>query len=566
MPGLLAGLMILMLAGCAGLKSREKYSEFIMVDVFASESNAPGLQSGWFGKIVKDKFNMELNVIAPNAVEDGDSLFQTRVASGSVGDLLICNVGGGILKQLADAGLILDMEKWLDDDSSVMKYRGAVERFSRLAGREGIYAVPTELSENSPTTPAVGLEPNYGPYLRWDIYEKIGCPPVEDLEDLLSVLKQMQEAYPVTEQGEPVYALSLFGDWDRNMMTFARNVACFYGYDEVGMALLSSDSGEIQNPAEKDSVYRRGIDFLYQANQMGLIDPDSPTQNYETVYRKTQNGQVLFAFWSWFGQQAYNTPGNTAEGKGFKMVPIQDMKISVNGCQPGGSSEMAVMIGSQAEDPARLADFIDWLYSPEGIMASQASGPSDACGPEGLTWEMKESGPALTEFGRQALGGEMVSVPAEWGGGTWQEGVCAFNVTFVQTVDTNPETGVPYMYTLWESARNERTLLDERWTAVTGADNAMEYLETQDMLVAAPGDSYASGKEDYQITTIRSQCADCLTDYSWKMVFAGDEETYAALAQTMTQNLENLKFDLLFTYDSRQAEEKYRERQDMIHE
>lgn len=62
------------------------YSEFISVDVFDALANYEGVQSGWFQKVVKDKFNMELNIIAPNVSGGGDTLFQTRSAAGNLGD------------------------------------------------------------------------------------------------------------------------------------------------------------------------------------------------------------------------------------------------------------------------------------------------------------------------------------------------------------------------------------------------------------------------------------------------------------------------------------------------
>ena len=567
--GTLICLMTLAVTGCSDLKGKMKgknYDEFITVDVFSSESNSPGIQTGWFGKIVRDKFNMELNIIASNTVEDGDALFQTRVASGNIGDLIICNTENGVLSQLIEAGLVIDMQEMLEADGYVMQYAEAVESMQNLAETDGIYAIPTEVSHNSPLIPSVGTEPNYAPYIRWDIYEKIGCPEINNLDELLQVLKQMQDIYPATETGEKVYAISLFGDWDRNMMTFARNIACMYGYDEAGITLLSSDDGSVESPLDQTSVYQKGIEFLYKANQMGLIDPDSRTQSYDTVFHKMQNGQVLFSFWSWMGQQAYNTPQNTEEGRGFKMVPVKDMKISINGCRPQGNQTIGVMIGSQADDPQRLADFIEWLYSPEGIMASQASGPSETCGPEGLTWEMGESGPELTEFGKSALGGESVEVPDEWGGGSWQEGICAFNVTFVQSVDTNPQTGEAYMYKLWNSGQKERTKLDDDWTEVTGVLNAMEYLEKHNMLIVAPGDSYVNAKEDYQITTIRNQCRVSLIGYSWDLIYAEDEMQFSGIFVEMEETLENLKFAQIFHYDEQCAREKNQERQEIVEE
>lgn len=77
------------LTGCGGDDKKEasnkgskdgNYEEFITVDVFDAFANYQGIQSGWFAKVVKDKFNMELNIIAPNVAGGGDTLYQTRSA------------------------------------------------------------------------------------------------------------------------------------------------------------------------------------------------------------------------------------------------------------------------------------------------------------------------------------------------------------------------------------------------------------------------------------------------------------------------------------------------------
>ena len=544
-----------------------KYEDTITVDVFASEANYQGIQSGWYAKLVKDKFNMELNIIAPNVAGGGDTLFQTRSAAGDLGDLIICNTSNGTLSQLVKAGLVQDMTDLLKDEENVNQYSEAIESMKSLAGedQDGIYAIPTEVSSNSPTTPSQGLEPNYGPYIRWDVYEEIGCPEINDLDDLLNVLKQMQDAHPTSDSGSKVYAISLFSDWDRNMMTLARNISAMYGYDEAGITLLANDGSEVQSPSADNSIYEKGLEFLYKANQMGLVDPDSTTQNYDTMYQKMQDGAVLFSFWSWMGQGAYNTPENTAQGKGFKLVPVKDMKIGVGGCKMLGNQEIAIMIGSNAEDPQRLADYIDWLYSPEGIMASQASGTSGACGPEGLTWEVQDGKSVLTDFGKEALGGAEVTVPDEWGGGTWKEGVCALNVSFVNAVDTNPETGEPYMYSLWDSTiQDNKTKLDEDWSNVTGADSAMGYLEDNDMLEVAPGDSYVTPDEDSQISNLRSQCGASLTDYSWRIVFADDQDKFDSLYKEMQDTLDGLNFNDVFEYDKERAEDKAAAREEVV--
>ena len=38
--------------------TEKKYDKFLTVDVFATQANYQGIQSGWFAEVVKDKFNM----------------------------------------------------------------------------------------------------------------------------------------------------------------------------------------------------------------------------------------------------------------------------------------------------------------------------------------------------------------------------------------------------------------------------------------------------------------------------------------------------------------------------
>lgn len=96
-----------------------------------------------------------------------------------------------------------------------------------------------------------------------------------------------------------------------------------------------------------------------------------------------------------------------------------------------------------------MADFIDWLYSAEGMeIAGHAAG---AAGPEGLTWELKDGGPVYTEFGMRALPGNDVPVPEERGGGSWKNVVPALNFKALSPVDIEPKTKEPYMTAMWSS-------------------------------------------------------------------------------------------------------------------
>lgn len=536
--------------------SNSKYEKFITVDVFDSQANYQGIQSGWFGKIVKDKFNMELNIIAPNVAGGGDTLFQTRSAAGDLGDLIVTGAGGGRLQDLVTAGLVLDMTDLLKDAEYVHKYDSAIEKTGELVKEDGIYAIPSEVSSSSPTTPSEGLEPTFGAYLRWDAYKAVGYPEMNTMEDLLSVLKKMQEAVPTSDSGKKTYGFSLFKDWDGNLMVNAKVLPAMYGYDEIGFVLAKADGSDYKSFIEDDSPYIRSLKFLFDANQMGLVDPESTTQNYDQVFAKYQDGQILYSQYAWLGQSAYNTEPNQAEGKGYMLAEIKDQKIFSYGCNINGSSQNCLMIGSKAEDPQRLADFIDWLYSPEGIMASCAQ-TSSTCGPEGLTWEMKDGEPILTEFGKKALFGEKVEVPAEWGSGTWKDGISTLNYKAVNPLDINPETGFAYTHVVWDSVLNQdATELVKEWRKTTGADTTMDLLKENDQIAVAPGSGYVVPEEDSQIATLRGQIKAVIVENSWKMVFAKDEAEFNQYLETMQDTANGLGFDQVLEYDMQCAKDQ----------
>lgn len=544
-------------------KEKCPYKEFITVDVFDAQANFQGIQSGWFAKVVKDRFNMELNIIAPNVAGGGDTLYGIRSAAGNLGDLVIVDGEKGNLESMVTAGLIMDMSGYLKG-KDIMQYETAIRDLNNRVSATGIYAIPSELSRNSPLTSSETMEPTYGPYLRWDLYGQLGYPEIKTLEDLLPVLRDMQELMPYSDAGNPTYAFSFFKDWDGNLMNNAKQPACLYGYDESGFVLAKADGSDYQSIVDSDSMYMRTLKFYYEANQLGLVDPESPTQNYDSVFLKYQQGDIFFCIWPWLSQSAYNTLSNKEAGKGFMLAPIDDMQIYSYGCRPMGNDQEIICIGSNAKDPERLADFIDWLYSEEGVFNNSAQVAGGTAGPEGLTWERTENGPVLTDFGMQALMNGDVELPEEWGGGLWSDGISELNYKPIVQSDLTKD-GFPYAYQLWDSVTTmENTELDENWRVHMGAESTLEYLNGHNMIVVSPGCNFNYPSEDPEITTMRSQCRNIIVDYSWKMIFAGDEEEFYSLQSTMQSKVKSLGYDEVYAFDLEAAKEKTAAQQKIV--
>lgn len=536
--------------------SSGKYKEFITVDVFDSLANYQGIQGGWFAKIVKDKFNMELNIIAPNVSGGGDTLFESKLVTGDLGDLIIWGGSSTQYNEMISSGLLLDMSKYLKD-KKIMRYKDLITTINTYNQNEKIYAIPTYLSSLSPYTPANATDPNYGPYLRWDLYSELGYPKISTLEDLLPVLVKMKELMPLTESGESTYAFSFFKDWDGSFMNEAKHIANIYGYDPVGFVLAKGDGTDYQNILDPNSLYMRGLKFYFNANQLGLVDPNSPYQNYSQSFQKYKNGDIFYCNLSWIAMPAYNTTDHLNDGKAFMMASIDDMKIYCDGIMP---LLRVIGIGSKAKDPKRLADFIDWLYSPEGISLLYTESNVTA-GPKGLTWNMNESGPYLTDFGKQVFFAGDTEVPEKWGGGTWSEGLPKLNIIPVVNRELD-DNGYPYAYTLWDSVLSmDVSTVEADWRRFSGAKYTLEYLDNTNQILISTNYNYNDISDSDDIYNKRALCSKYIVDYSWKMIFAKDEVEFNDLYQELISFLKTLGYDDVVAFDMKKAMINNEERQ-----
>ncbi|MGN6446409.1 ABC transporter substrate-binding protein [Amnibacterium sp.] len=530
-----------------------KWSKPITVTVFDDLANYQGLQTGWFAALVQKKFNIKLNVIAPNVAGGGETLFNTRSAAGDLGDLVVLG-SAQHLTQAAKGGLLYDASSFYKNMSSAKKYDAAVAFTNQ--GMKGKVAFPSSVSSRKPSQPSEGADPTFGPYVRWDLYGKVGYPQVNTLEDLLPVFQEMQKAAPKAPNGKPTYAFSLFKDWDGNMMTAAKQPACYYGFDEMGFVLAAADGSSYESLIDSGSHYVRALRFFHKGSQLGLMDPDSPTQNFSTQNAKFQNGQVLYCFWPWVCKPAYNTDANMNAGRGFEMLDLKDAKIFSYGAQPLGSSSNSIGIGVKAQDPQRMAAFIDWLYSAEGVYAN-GSQTGSAPGPKGLTWELPKKGdPELTAFGKNAmLGGSTQQVPSGWGTGTYAKGVSALNVTLVTAVDEDPATGQPFLVTEWPSYLKETSnALTQDWSGrMGGAKTTIDYLQSHGQLSVGAGSGYVAPQDTAEIQTLRNQIKSVIVQASWRMAMATSDADFESQLKDMQSTAKGLGYEKVLAVDMEHA-------------
>lgn len=550
--------VLVLLSACSGKTAAPEQSDAsadpskqpeITLNVYSNLANYSGIQTGWFAKVVKDKFNIKLNIIGGG----GQQKEATMLASGDLGDIQVAiNI-----KDSIKAGLLLDWNKngLLDKyGQDIKKYAGqALEANSKqFGGGTAIYGIGNNVGSGS--GPSEGTDMNVGPHIRWDLYQKLGSPEIKTLDDYLSVLKQMQQLSPKSDSGKPTYGFSVWSDWDNFSSFNVKNIGSLYGYSDADgfnvqdqMILTKANEAKWQGLLDDNGYYMKGVKFFFDANKMGLLDPDSLTQKFADVSNKYKDGQILFSQFSW-ASSSFNTPERTSAGKGFAFVPFGDGQMFSTGFTPYGGT-WNWTIGAKTKYPERVMQFLNWLYAPEGIMESNY-------GPKGLIWDIKDGKPTLTDFGYKAVKGSD-KMPDEYGGGLYSEGGSQINNTTISRSMINPETGEPYDHTMWTSYLNHNPdPVTKSWRDAMGALTVRDYVVKNNKVAVAPAysSSEAPATEPSDIKQKHSEVGKVIKEYSWKMMFAKDDNEFNSLKQQMLTKAKGLGYDDVVKWEVDQYE------------
>ncbi len=550
--GIIALAALITMTGCgktqkdANNKTSDK-SEVLTLDFFSGPGNFMGKQEGWYAKLIKDKFNIELNIISPNVAGGGDSLYQTRSAAGDLGDIIV--VSREKFRDCVKSGLIADISDQVEEAEYLKKFDKGINGLKEYLETDKVYGVPTWCSTRDSSEPDIaGVDPLDASYLRFDVFSDIGAPELKTYEDLLDALKKMQEKYPTTESGAKTYGFSFFKDWDGGYMKMANCLLNQLGYnmDNTGFYIKNGDASQVYEATDKDGPYYRALQILFKANQMGLVDPDSSSQTWDDYTAKVKDGSVLYAPWYWASVTHYNTPEKENNGVGYAFVPIDEANYYVEGCNPYGSDGNVLGIGSKADDIDRVFEFVDWYSSPENTY-----GYEGGLGPQGYLWDIKDGKPVPTEEGEKYLADPFNFMASEEiGGGQFDKGRMMTNATIQSTRDIDPATGESFVYDGWSSViEGKRTKLDDEWTERYGSKNAKEYLVENDKFEVSPGALMKTVQDPSDIATTRASVQETLINSSWKMVFANNEEEFNKLWDEMVEEMKGLGYDKCLEFD-----------------
>ncbi|MCR5323714.1 MAG: extracellular solute-binding protein [Lachnospiraceae bacterium] len=545
--------MVMALAGCSGnsqtttgqrgeavatgagvANDTGKKSEPVEIVVYSQLANYSGEQQGWSAKLLLDKFNVKLTIIP-----DSDGVFDTRMESGKLGDIVVFGSTGNDYKRAVKNGMLLDWNKY-----DLLSTHGQYIKDNMGYALESNRKLTSTITEGASDTlygfgHSVALSSDsheqffYTWDIRWDLYKKLGYPVVKDLNDLITLFERMKEICPTDENGNPTYAVSIWPDWDGNMVMYVKAFAtAYWGYDEMQLGIYDPDTGIMHDALEKDGPYLTSLKFFNTLYQKGLLDPNSMTQTYTEMIEKMKVGGVFFSIFNYAGSGPFNTDAHLSDGKYmYTMVP-EDAVPLCYGMSPYGGNRVWT-IGANTEHPELCMDIINWLSTPDGYMEA-------LYGPKDLTWYYDDKGYAcLTEFGKKALSDKEGTAMTEaeagiYAGGTFHDGELQINNATWSVNEINPNTtGDTYDKTYWRSIVDRIDYdIQQDWVDYNGVENVAKYMENLDYKVA-PASEYNEGEMDDDFELIWKQVTTCIVDYSWKAIYAGSDGEFNYYVQQM---------------------------------
>ena len=501
----------------------------INITIYSQLANYSGELTGWFAELMKQKYNVVMTIIP-----DSDGTFDTRMESGDLGDIVVFGSTGNQYQRAATSGMLFD---WNEDDilsdygpyvKAHMPY--ALENNANLNNSIGAGDVVYGFGHNVATSTEDHEAFFYTMDLRWDLYKELGYPEVNTIDDLYNLFVSMKEICPTDEAGNETYAVSMWPDWDGNMVMYVKAFAtCYWGYDEMGFGLYDVETGKYHDALEPDGPYLKSLKLFNKLYQAGLVDPNSITQTYDKMSEKAQNGGIFYSIFDYAGSQLYNSEEHLSAGKAmYPMVPKDASPLCYGMNVMGGNRVWT--IGANTEYPELCMAIINYLTTPEGYM-TYWYGPKDVC------WYYDENGNScLTELGEQAYKDRKGTImPAEWGGISFNEGTFQANNTTWSRDASNPDSnGETYNCDNWVSRRadTDYDILND-WRDRTGCYNAQEYLNTTNYKVSL-ATSYSESAKSDELEIIWEQVKNTIVTSSWNAIYAESDEEFDKIVADMT--------------------------------
>jgi len=538
---------ILLFAGCKVTSADKREADIkeirpkktVTLQVYDELTDFSGQQGGWFGQVLLDKFNVQLSFVPKNKMSDNEK--------NPKADIIVWQNGSDKFPLAANDGMLYDWEQ-----KNLLKKYGPyinshlvknIEHTRTFTTSKKIYG----FGNNSASNAQDKLPFVYTWDIRFDLYKQLGCPKINDLNDLANILAKMQEICPADEDGKKTYGLSLFPDWDNNLIFFAKALAgAYYGLDEFGFGFYNPQNGSFVPCLDKESPYVDCLAFLNTLYKRNILDPESAHQNYDRVSEKYKKGTVFFNVFNWMASLTYNTDNHTSAGKAMYAVSPEKAITLVNGMSVYGANQIW-SIGSQTAYPELCMAILNWLATPDGFMTM-------LYGPKEVIWNYdKNDKTFFTELGAKCQSDNNTVLPSPYSG-TYKDGISVFNNTTWSVDASNPDAAdETYNKQTWKTnVLPENTAIEGEWRKWSQSSSANEYMGKRQHVVI-PFSFYVATPLTDELKKKWDNTESCILSYSWKAVYAKNNDEFSRLIAEMTEQAEICGYKDCCAYQAQEA-------------
>lgn len=493
-------------------------AEPVKITLFPLNANSmSGEVGGWIGEYLASQ-GIILEIMAYS-----EDKLNAILAGEDLPDIMYLPAGTDFLS-LAESGMFMDMEQYLDKLPSLTSndmYKTAIQYTKEYVTDGTLTMLPQNVGPVGPSTTNGTVVK-----LNWEIYKQIGCPEVKTLDDLISVLKKMQEAYPKTPEGVTTYCQVAFNSMDNTYLYNINDVFSMIGHtaDELQYGIeVNHETKEFNYMFADDSAYKYALGWMNTMYREGLLDPDSVSSDRDTQYNKIEvSKNVLAAYCGAPGYESY----------GFYPVYVGDMLLATNdaGWPYGGGSYAAV--SAKTENLETVLKFLNLAGDPTAVRILSN-------GPQGELWDRDENGKlVITDKGIAAyINGEDVTIG--------DEKYVFFNTPWL----IHPNTLDPIDGECVNVANSKTFVLmssntdgQKEWAENYGYSDFITMLEDKGQKVARfhqNASKYAETADDSQ-NMIVAAAKDIIVTESWKMIYAKTDAEFEQLWNDLVEEVEEL--------------------------
>ncbi|WP_177245943.1 extracellular solute-binding protein [Paenibacillus sp. BC26] len=358
----------------------ETAPEPVTITMLVNQAPAVPFAETEVGKEIQKKLGITVEWVVAE-----DEKIKVLLASGDLPDIIMLKPEDQA--RVIEGGQVIAMDDMIETKgqnilNNVPEVVDFMRKF-RSNGSNKLYFMPVNSGPDM-----MGFEASLGVVTRWDYYKELGYPAITSEDELLNILKQMQDKHPKTPEGYKTYGVAAWNDW--GLWSYYMPMAILYGYADWGNNgyVVKSDTNElVNNFTDTEGPLWKTVNFYYKARKMGLLDPDSLTMQSGDFSAKMANGSILYSPASWFNG-GFNGKNN-ANAVGYATIPLE-WGHQWNGANQLGWFDKSLGITKNSKHPDRAMDLLNYLWSYEGSRLAYS-------GVKGTDWDLVSGVPTISE-------------------------------------------------------------------------------------------------------------------------------------------------------------------------